>query len=94
MQARTERTNSLDNFAKKASPAFECTAVSSLPSMSTQKLTAQIGVAVLDIHEIETDLPSHECRTMEFFNDRFDFTVAEQRTVGGQFQALVHQGWR
>src|SRR5580704_10463718 len=91
MQSRTERANPLDNFAKKARAAFEGAAVASHPRMSAEKLMAEITVAMLDVHEIETQLPSQTSRPMEVFDDRFDFTVAEQRIVGGQFQAPVQQ---
>src|ERR1700728_388449 len=89
MQSRTERANPLDHFAKKARAAFEAAAVASLPRVSAEKLMAEIAVAMLNVHEIETQLPSQISRPMEVFDDRFDFTVTEQRIVGGQLQPLV-----
>ena len=81
--------NSLDNFSKKARAPFKCAAVASLPRVSAEKLMAQISMAVLNVHEIETQLASHVSGAMEVLDDRFDFTITEQRIVGGQFQALI-----
>src|ERR1700728_4606388 len=77
MQSRAERANPLDNFAKKTRAAFEGSAVASLSRMSAEELVAEIAVAMLNVHEIETQLPGQMGRAMEVFDDRFDFTVSE-----------------
>src|SRR5580658_1371404 len=92
MQSRTERADALHDLAKKARAAFERAAVTSLPRVSAQKFMTQVSVAMLDVHEIKTQLPGHECRPMEVFDDRLDFSVGEQRVIGGQPQTPV-QYW-
>src|SRR5882724_527381 len=92
MQSRTERVDALHDLAKKARAAFEGAAVMSLPSVSAQKFMTQVAMAMLDVHEIKAQLPSHKRRPMEVFDDRLDFSVGEQRVVGRQFQALI-QKW-
>src|SRR3984885_1493498 len=77
MQSRAERANPLDNFAKKARAAFERSAVASLSRMSAEELVAEIAVAMLNVHEIETQLPGQMGGAMEVSDDRFDFTVGE-----------------
>src|SRR5258708_33024913 len=92
MQSRTERADTLHDLAKKAGAAFKRAPVRSLPGVSAQELMTQVAVAMLDVNEIKTQLPSHQCGAMEVFDDRLDFSVSQQRVVERKFQALV-QKW-
>src|SRR5271169_199189 len=91
MQSRTKCADALHDLAKKARAAFERAAVTSLARVSAQKFMTQVAVAVLDVHEIKTQLPSHKCGSMEVFDDRLDLLVGQQGIVGRQFQALVEK---
>src|SRR6202046_67905 len=77
MQSRAERANPLDNFAQKARAALERSAVASLSRISAEELVAEIAMAMLNVHEIETQFPGQMGRAVEVFDDRFDFTVGE-----------------
>ena len=91
MQSRTERANPLHNFAKKARASLEGPAVASLSRVGAQKLVTEIAVAMLNIYEIESQLPSQMSRPMEVFDNRFDFTVRKNRIIGRQLQTPVQQ---
>jgi hypothetical protein len=59
--------------------------------MSAQKFMTQVSVAMLDVDEIKTQLPSHKRSAVEGIDDPLDFSVGEQGIISRQFQAPVQK---
>src|SRR6267143_4902181 len=64
-KSRRNRANTIDNFSQKSCTVLEAAAVWPFPRMCAQEFVPQVSVAMLDVHEVETQLTRHFCRAMK-----------------------------
>src|SRR5713226_9545146 len=86
---RRNRANTLHNFSQKSRAIFKTSTVLPFSSVGAQEFVPQITVAVLDVHEVETQLNRHLCRAMEFFDDHAYLSVAQNGIVARQSQFSI-----
>ena len=53
---------------------------------------AQVSVTMLDIHEIESQLPRQKGSAMKVLHDRSDFPICEDGIVFWQFHPAIENG--
>src|SRR5437867_13083123 len=60
--------------------------------MSAEEFMAEVTMAMLHVHKIETRIAGHSCGVMEILDEFTNVAVGEQRIVFGQAKSLVEQG--
>src|ERR1700694_1126582 len=81
MKSRSNRAYALRNLSQESCAVFKAAAITSFSRAGAEKLVPQVAVAMFYVHEVEAQLPSHECGVMKVFNDGLNFCVGEQRVV-------------
>src|SRR5690242_1689553 len=69
--------DSFDNLPQEACAILEASAIVTFAGMCTQEFVAQISVAMLDVHEVESQFPRQPGCTMEILHDGSDFAIGE-----------------
>jgi len=75
--------------SRKIACGSQNSAILSFSRMRAKKFVPQVPVAMLDVHEVETQLTRHSCRAMKVFNDRTDFAVGQDWIVVRQSQSSI-----
>src|SRR5712664_1023504 len=65
---RRNRANPLHNFSQKSRAIFKTPAVLPFSCVRAQEFMPQVTVAMLDVHEIKTQLTRDSCCSMEFLD--------------------------
>src|SRR3984957_9998559 len=81
--------DALNYLAQEASAILETATILTRTSVCAQKFVAQIAVTVLDVHEIEAQLPSRASCGVKILDDSFDFRVGQEGIVVWQIQAAI-----
>src|SRR6267143_2731701 len=86
---RRNRANPLHNFSQKSRAIFKTPTVLPFSCVGAQEFMPQVTVAMLDVHEIKTQLTRHFCRAMKFFDDRAYLAVGQDGIVARQPQSSI-----
>src|SRR6267142_4065417 len=88
-EPRRNRANPLHNFAQESRAIFKTSTVLPFPCVSAQEFMPQVPVAMLDVHEIETQLNRRFCRAMKFLDNRAYLAVGQNGIVARQSQSSI-----
>src|SRR6266436_1471412 len=86
---RRRRADPLQHFPQKSRAVLKTPAILPFSRMRAKKFVPQVPVAMLDVHEVETQLTRHSCRAMKVFNDRTDFAVGQDWIAVRQSQSSI-----
>src|SRR5437764_10062947 len=91
-QTRSDGADSFHNLPQEACAVLEAPAIRAFARVCTQEFVTQVSVAMLDIDEIESQLPRQKGSAMKVLHDRSDFPICEDWIVFWQFHPAIKNG--
>ena len=91
MKARGIPPDPADDLAQNPGAIFKRTAVGSGPCMGPEKFMQEVAMAVLDVDEVEAQLPGVDGARDEALDEIFDLGVFEDRRIVCNANAGIQQ---
>src|SRR4029077_15598430 len=89
MKSGGDGPDALHNLSQEPRAVLKAATIAAFPGMSAEKFVPQVAMTMFYVHEVEAQVPGHQGRAMELFDDGLNFCVSERRVVGRQIQPPI-----